>query len=185
MQPFSVELIINGQSHLLQVEPSESLLHVLRHRLALTGTKDGCRSGDCGACTVLVDGVALNACLLLAVRLNGKRIETVEGLSRDGQLHPLQSAFLETGALQCGYCSPGILMSAKALLQANPDPSLEEIREALAGNLCRCTGYNRIVEAVQLAAARMRQETGPPPIADSPTGPDDLRLGNQTPGPGG
>ena len=152
-----IELVVNHQRYALEVEPGETLLHVLRHRLVLTGTKDGCGTGDCGACTILVDGVALNACLLLAVRLQGKSIETVEGLSQDGRWHPLQAAFMETGALQCGYCTPGTLMSAEALLRVNPDPSEHEIRVALAGNLCRCTGYNRMVDAVRLAASRLRQ----------------------------
>ncbi len=161
-----IALHVNHQRYELEIEPGETLLHVLRRRLGLTGTKDGCAAGDCGACTVLVDGTAFNACLLLAVRVQGKQIETVEGMYRDGQWHPLQAAFTETGALQCGYCTPGTLMSAKALLQVNPDPSEEEIRVALAGNLCRCTGYNRIVEAVRLAASRMRTAT---PSADVPS----------------
>jgi carbon-monoxide dehydrogenase small subunit len=161
-----IALHINRQRYELEIEPGETLLDVLRRRLGLTGTKDGCAAGDCGACTVLVDGVAFNACLLLAARVQGKSIETVEGICQDGRWHPLQSAFMETGALQCGYCTPGTLMSAKALLQVNPDPSEEEIRMALAGNLCRCTGYNRIVEAVRLAASRMRAAT---PSADVPS----------------
>jgi len=152
----SIALHVNRQRYELEIEPGETLLHVLRHRLGLTGTKDGCAAGDCGACTVLVDGAAFNACLLMAVRVQGRQIETVEGMCQDGHWHPLQTAFMETGALQCGYCTPGTLMSAKALLHVNPDPSEEEIRTALAGNLCRCTGYNRIVEAVRLAASRMR-----------------------------
>jgi aerobic-type carbon monoxide dehydrogenase small subunit (CoxS/CutS family) len=151
-----IELQVNRRPYLIDVEPGETLLQVLREKLSLTGTKDGCSAGDCGACTVLVDGLAYNSCLLLAIRCQGKQILTVEGLAEDGILHPLQRAFIEHGGFQCGYCTPGMLMSAKALLDENPDPSEQEIRVALAGNLCRCTGYSKVIESVQAAAVTMR-----------------------------
>ena len=151
----SVELLVNGHTYQLEIEANETLLYVLRERLGLKGTKDGCQAGDCGACTVLVDGLTFNACLLLAVRLQGRRIETVEGLTKNGSLHPLQKAFIEHWGLQCGYCTPGMLMSAKALLDRNPHPGEQRIRTALAGNLCRCTGYIKIVNAIQAAADEM------------------------------
>jgi carbon-monoxide dehydrogenase small subunit len=132
------------------------LLEVLREDAGLTGTKHGCEQGECGLCTVLIDGLPQFSCLTLAIEAEGCEIRTVEGLARGGELHPLQQAYVETGASQCGYCSPGMLMSALALLEQNPAPTRDEIREALAGNLCRCTGYLAIIDAVELAAARMR-----------------------------
>jgi aerobic-type carbon monoxide dehydrogenase small subunit (CoxS/CutS family) len=152
----SVELYINDTVYVVEVSPLETLLEVLREKLGLFGTKYGCGSGDCGACTVLVDGKAFNSCLLLAIRMPGKQITTIEGLAKSEQLHPLQQAFLEHGALQCGYCTPGMLLSAKALLDENPSPTEQDIRVALAGNLCRCTGYKKIFEAIQDAADVMR-----------------------------
>mgnify|MGYP000350853301 CR=1 FL=1 len=152
-----IELHINGHAYILEVEPWDTLLYVLREKLGLMGTKYGCGSGDCGACTVLVDGDAFNSCLLLAVRMQGKQITTVEGLSVDGKLHPLQESFIELGALQCGYCTPGVLMSAKSLLDKNPAPTEDEIHRAMAGNLCRCTGYQKITQAIQAAALKMRE----------------------------
>jgi carbon-monoxide dehydrogenase small subunit len=151
----TIELFINDRNYKLEVEANEILLDVLRERLGLNGTKDGCREGDCGACTVLVDGLPLNACMLLAIRMNGRRIETIEGLAQEGTLHPLQQAFVEHWGMQCGYCTPGVLMSAKALIDRNPHPDESAIRAALSGNLCRCTGYKKIVKAIQVAANEM------------------------------
>ncbi|MCX2722345.1 (2Fe-2S)-binding protein [Roseibium salinum] len=152
-----VELIINGDSHDVIVEEHRSLLDTLREEAGLTGTKKGCDVGDCGACTVLVDGQPVNACLMLAVEASGKRVETVEGLqSASGALHPLQDAFMRHGASQCGFCTPGILMMARQLLEENPDPTDEEIRFGLSGNICRCTGYTKIFDAIRSAAQEMR-----------------------------
>jgi aerobic carbon-monoxide dehydrogenase small subunit len=147
-----IELLVNGIVYPLEVEAWDTLLDVLRDQLGLKGTKYGCGKGECGACTVLVDGQALNSCLLLAVRLQGKAILTVEGLAKNGQLDPLQQAFIDNGAVQCGYCIPGMLLSAKALLDENPHPTNGEIADAMSGNLCRCTGYQVIIEAVHIAA---------------------------------
>ena len=151
-----VALNINGDAYELAVVPSHTLLEVLREDARLTGTKHGCEQGECGLCTVLIDGRPQFSCLTLAIEAQGADIRTVEGLATSGELHPLQQAWGETGASQCGYCTPGMLMSAQALLERNPSPSRTEIREALAGNLCRCTGYQAIIEAVELAAERMR-----------------------------
>lgn len=151
-----VALNINGDDYELAIAPSHTLLEVLREDARLTGTKHGCEQGECGLCTVLIDGRPQFSCLTLAVEAQGSEIRTVEGLARGGELHPLQQAFGETGASQCGYCTSGMLMSAQALLEHNDSPSRAEIREALAGNLCRCTGYQAIIEAVELAATRMR-----------------------------
>jgi carbon-monoxide dehydrogenase small subunit len=151
-----VALNINGDAYELAIVPTHTLLEVLREDARLTGTKHGCEQGECGLCTVLVDGRPQFSCLTLAVEAQGCEIRTVEGLATDGELHPLQQAFGEKGASQCGYCSPGMLMSARALLESNPSPTRGEIREALAGNLCRCTGYLAIIDAVELAASRMR-----------------------------
>jgi carbon-monoxide dehydrogenase small subunit len=153
-----VSLMVNGETHALALEPNVTLQEVLREHLGLTGTKKGCDTGECGACTVLMDGMAVNSCLVLAVRAEGKEITTIEGLARGGDLHPLQRAFHELGAIQCGYCSPGMILSAKALLERNPNPSQREIQEAISGNLCRCTGYVKIVEAIEAATSRMRAE---------------------------
>ena len=153
-----VALNINGEAYELAVVPSHTLLEVLREDAGLTGTKHGCEQGECGLCTVLIDGRPQFSCLTLAIEAEGSEIRTVEGLARNGELHPLQRAWGEMGASQCGYCTPGMLMSAQALLERNPAPSRTEIREALAGNLCRCTGYLAIIDAVELAAARMRSE---------------------------
>jgi carbon-monoxide dehydrogenase small subunit len=147
-----VSFIVNGIAHELAVEPRRSLLEVLRYDLGLTGTKKGCGIGDCGSCTVLVDGVATFSCLTLAIQVDGCSIETVEGLAQNGKLNRLQQAFVDYGAIQCGYCTPGMLMVATELLNRNPHPSENEIRKALSGNLCRCTGYQKIVEAIQAAS---------------------------------
>jgi aerobic carbon-monoxide dehydrogenase small subunit len=151
-----VTTMINGEHHDFLCEPRQSMLEVLRDVLELTGAKEGCLTGDCGACSVIVDGRPVCSCLMLGVEANGKDIRTVEGLANQAQLHPLQTKFLEDAGLQCGICTPGFLMSAKALLDSNPDPSEAEIRYALAGNLCRCTGYDKIVHAVMDAARAMR-----------------------------
>lgn len=150
----SVILTINHKEYDLTLEPNETLLEVLRDRLELTGTKRGCDTGDCGACTVLMDGKPVNSCLVLAVRTQGRHILTVEGLAEGEKLHPLQAAFQDKGAVQCGFCTPGMLMTSKGLLDENPYPSTGEIREALSGNLCRCTGYIKIIEAVSSAAGK-------------------------------
>ncbi|HHY93544.1 MAG TPA: (2Fe-2S)-binding protein [Firmicutes bacterium] len=151
-------LHVNGHQHELDVEPRETLLDVLRDRFGLLGVKVGCEAGECGACTVLLDGMPIVSCLFLAVWAHGKSVLTIEGLGGpDGRLHALQEAFLEAGAVQCGYCTPGMILSAKALLDKNPHPSRSEIRDALSGNLCRCTGYKKIVDAVELAAAKSDQ----------------------------
>lgn len=147
-----ITLTVNGETELLEVESHRTLLQVLREDLDLTGTKDGCNSGECGACTVLFDGEPVNACLVLAVEAEGHEVVTVEGLAQDGTLDPLQRAFIKRNAVQCGFCTPGMIVSARALLNRNPRPSEMEIRQAIAGNLCRCTGYTRIVEAVQEVA---------------------------------
>ena len=152
-----VRLNVNGENVELAIAPSHTLLEVLREDAGLTGTKHGCEQGECGLCTVLIDGLPQFSCLTLAIEAQGSEIRTVEGLAQGGELHPLQQAYVETGASQCGYCSPGMLMSAFALLERNQTPTRDEIREALAGNLCRCTGYLAIIDAVELAALRMRR----------------------------
>jgi len=156
-------LTVNGEPRALAFATHHTLLEVLREECRLTGTKHGCELGECGACAVLLDGEPVLSCLVLAAECDGRRVETIEGLRTDNALHPLQAAFADLGAAQCGYCTPGILMVAKALLDRDPDPSDAAIREALSGNLCRCTGYNRIVDAVAWAAATLRGEDRPPP----------------------
>ena len=151
-----IRLRVNGEDCELLIPPSKTLLEVLREDLALTGAKEGCEDGTCGACTVLLDGKPVRSCLVLAVEAEGKEILTIEGLSKGEELHPLQEAFVNYGAVQCGFCTPGMILTAKALLDSNPDPSEEEIREAISGNLCRCTGYVKIVEAIAEAARRLR-----------------------------
>ena len=151
-------LTVNGEPHETLFAPYKTLLEVLREDLQLTGTKHGCELGECGACTVLVDGQPQLSCLALALDCEGRDIRTVEGLSRGPGLHPLQAAFADFGGSQCGYCTPGVIMTAKALLDRNPAPTREEIKSATAGNLCRCTGYQQIVEAIEGAAAMLREE---------------------------
>ncbi len=146
---------LNGREVEAEVEPNTLLLNLLRERFHLTGAKYGCGIGECGACTVLLDGEPILSCLTLAVEVDGREVTTIEGLAEDGELHPLQRAFLEEGAVQCGFCTPGMILTAKALLDENPNPSEEEIREYLKGNLCRCTGYINIVKAVKRAAEEM------------------------------
>jgi len=147
-----LQFTVNGKAREADIEPDARLIDVLRDHLDLTGTKEGCGEGECGACTVIMDGVAVNACLVPGMQARGREVLTVEGLERDGELDPLQKAFIREGAIQCGYCSPGMLMSSKALLMRNLHPSEAEIRLAIAGNLCRCTGYTKIVKAVQAVA---------------------------------
>ncbi len=144
---------LNGEEVTKLIEPDALLLDVLREHLGLTGTKEACGEGECGACTVLVDGQPVTSCLLPALKAQGREVCTVEGLASGGELHPLQKSFIEHGAVQCGYCTPGMLMSAKALLDRNPHPSEQEIKEAISGNLCRCTGYVKIVEAIKAASS--------------------------------
>jgi carbon-monoxide dehydrogenase small subunit len=150
-----VKFTVNGKPEFVRAEPHVLLLDALRDELGLTGTKEGCGTGDCGACTVLVDGEPVCSCLTLAAETDGCAITTVEGLAPGDELHPLQAAFIEMGGLQCGFCTPGILVAAAALLAENPAPSDFEIRESLAGNLCRCTGYDKIITAIEVAAERM------------------------------
>jgi carbon-monoxide dehydrogenase small subunit len=156
MEDIEIQFNVNGTQRTVRTAPYRSLLQVLRDDLGLTGTKDGCSQGDCGACVVVMDGRAVNSCLVLAPQAGGKRVITIEGLAVDGELSLLQEAFAEKWGLQCGFCTPGILMSSYALLQRNPDPSTEEVRRAIAGNLCRCTGYTPIVNSVQHAAKMSR-----------------------------
>ncbi|GFN22313.1 MAG: (2Fe-2S)-binding protein [Thermoanaerobacteraceae bacterium] len=151
-------LKVNGREIQVQAPPGITLLELLREYLSLTGTKEGCGKGECGACTVLVDGMAVNACLFPAAKAEGREVTTIEGLARGEELHPLQEAFISEGAVQCGFCTPGMIMSAKALLDREPHPSREQIKEALSGNLCRCTGYVKIVQAVEKAAEALAQE---------------------------
>ncbi len=152
------QLTVNGETHEVVFAPYKTLLEVLREELGLTGTKHGCELGECGACTVLVDGEPLLSCLVLAIECEGRTVQTIEGLARGPELHPLQAAFADFGGSQCGYCTPGVIMTAKALLDKNPDATKEQIKEATAGNLCRCTGYQQIVEAVEGAAVQLRGE---------------------------
>jgi carbon-monoxide dehydrogenase small subunit len=167
MAPFPIEsqktaqirFMLNGEEVDVSFAPYKTLLEVLREDLGHTGTKHGCELGECGACAVLLDGKPVLSCLVLALECSGRKVLTVEGLCSDGRLHPLQDTFADLGAAQCGYCTPGILVTAKALLDANPHPSRDEIREALSGNLCRCTGYLQIVEAVEAAMVKIADET--------------------------
>jgi carbon-monoxide dehydrogenase small subunit len=150
----TITLTVNGVVERLDVPSNMTLLQMLREKLALTGTKNGCEAGECGACTVLLDGEPVNSCMVLAVEVDGRSVVTVEGLAPEGELSPLQEAFVDHNAIQCGFCTPGMLMAATALLSRNPHPSEQEIKQALVGNLCRCTGYVRIVEAIEEAADR-------------------------------
>ncbi|OGL41649.1 MAG: (2Fe-2S)-binding protein [Candidatus Schekmanbacteria bacterium GWA2_38_11] len=144
-----IELKINGDFYEIAVKPSKRLLSVIRDDIGLTGTKEGCGKGDCGACTVLMNGKVVNSCLVLAIEAQGKEIITIEGVAENGDLHPVQQALIDYGAVQCGFCTPGIVLTAKALLDENPNPSEEEIRDYLSGNICRCTGYVKIVQAIK------------------------------------
>ena len=154
-----VNITVNGKDYNLEVKPSATLLELIREDLQLTGAKEGCGVGECGACTILMDGKAVNACLVLAAEANGKNTTTIEGLAQDEKLHPLQQAFVELGGLQCGFCTPGMILSAKALLDVNNNPTDLEIRKGLEGNFCRCTGYTKIIDSVRMAAKMMRRKT--------------------------
>jgi carbon-monoxide dehydrogenase small subunit len=147
-----MKIKVNGQAYDVAAQPWRTLLDVLRYELQLTGTKEGCGTGSCGACTVLMDGQAVNACLVFCAEAEGKEITTIEGLAQAGKLHPLQQAFMDEGAVQCGFCTPGVILTAKAFLDSNPRPTEAQIREAIAGNLCRCTGYDKIVRAIMSVA---------------------------------
>ncbi|HET7009532.1 MAG TPA: (2Fe-2S)-binding protein [Anaerolineales bacterium] len=159
MSQLPIQLNVNGQEYFMEVEPHRTLLEVLREDLALTGTKSNCQEGECGACTVMVDDRAVNSCLFLAVRAHGKRIMTIEGLAGQGKLHPVQEAFIRYGGVQCGYCTPGFIVSAAALLATHPRPTGEELTRALAGNICRCTGYVNIRRALRAAIEAGRNAT--------------------------
>lgn len=165
-----LSLTVNGNDFELLVSPERTLLDVLRRDLGLTGTKENCREAECGVCTVLVDGEAVNSCVLLAVQCRGRRITTVEGLTEDDTLHPLQTAFLKHGAVQCGYCIPGMILTAKAYLDRNPCPTEGQVREALAGVLCRCTGYQKIIAAVLAAAEALAGQQPAPAAVGAPAG---------------
>lgn len=156
----TIKLKVNGYVHELMVKPHQTLLDILRDNLQLTGTKEGCGLGECGACTVLMNGKPVNSCLILALEADGAEILTIEGLAQEGNLHPVQKAFVEKGAIQCGFCTPGMVMATVELLNENPKPSKEEIRKGLIGNLCRCTGYIKIIEAVEEAAQKMIEGRG-------------------------
>ena len=153
-----VQLKVNQKSYQVAVEAHHTLVQVLREELGLTGTKIGCAEGDCGACTVLLDGQAVNSCLVLALQADGHEITSIEGLAEGNQLHPLQQAFVEQGAIQCGFCSSGMILTAKQLLDKNPSPSAAEVRAGIAGNLCRCTGYQKIAEAIEIAAVKLSDQ---------------------------
>lgn len=155
-----IEFTLNGEKYKKNADPGKRLVDFLREDMGLTGTKEGCGEGECGACTVMLDGRAVHSCLVLAGQINGKRLLTVEGLARGGELSPLQKAFIEHGAIQCGYCTPGMLMSSAALLAENPSPTEDEVRTALAGNICRCGDYSAIIDAVLDAAERYKKEGG-------------------------
>jgi len=144
-----IKFTLNGEEIVLDVSPHWTLLRLLREKLGLTGTKEGCGIGECGACTVLLDGMPVNACLILAPKVEGRKVETIEGLGNREFLHPLQKSFIDHGAIQCGFCTPGILMSSKALLEKNSNPTRDEIKDAISGHLCRCTGYHQIIEAIE------------------------------------
>ena len=151
-----IRLKVNGNEYELKVKPSTTLLDVIREDLGLIGAKEGCGEGECGACTVIMDGKAVNSCIMLAVQADGKDIITIEGLANGGDLHPIQQAFVEIGGLQCGFCTPGMVLSTKVLLDNNQNPTDEEIKKGLEGNFCRCTGYTKIIESVKAAAQKMR-----------------------------
>jgi carbon-monoxide dehydrogenase small subunit len=161
IEKMNVTLRVNGDEYDLLIHPHRTLAEVLREELHLTGTKQSCNEGACGTCTVLLDGLPVRSCLLLAMEMEGREIMTIEGLARENELHPVQQAFVEHYAIQCGFCSPGMILVAKALLDKNPNPTEEEIRDAISGNICRCTGYAKIVEAIQAASQAMRATNRP------------------------
>ena len=153
-----ITLTVNDTRYTLYIKPQATLLDVIREDLGLIGAKEGCGEGECGACTVLMEGMAVNACLILAIEADGKKITTIEGLAKGAELHPIQQAFVDVGGLQCGFCTPGMILSTKALLDRNQNPTDEEIKKGLEGNFCRCTGYTKIIESVRVAAKMMRGE---------------------------
>ncbi|MDP8214916.1 MAG: (2Fe-2S)-binding protein [Candidatus Euphemobacter frigidus] len=157
MEEITVQFMLNGKAVRVETPPAFTLLRLLRERLGLTGTKPGCERGECGACTVLLDGEPVNSCLILAPQVEGREVLTIEGLADGDKLNPIQEAFIEKSAVQCGYCIPGMIMSATALLDTNPEPSRDEIKTAISGNLCRCTGYTKIIRAIEVAAERIRK----------------------------
>lgn len=154
MEKHIIRLRINAEEHELHISASETLLEVLRERLSLTGAKEGCQDGSCGACTILLDGKPVRSCLILAVEAEGRDILTIEGLARSEELHPIQEAFINQGGVQCGFCTPGLILTAKALIDSNPEPTETEVKEAISGNLCRCTGYTKIVKSIVAATKR-------------------------------
>ena len=166
MAETEIEFNLNGRQQRVSAEASQTLLYLLRDKLELTGTKDGCSSGDCGACVVMLDGRPVNSCMVLAPQAENSSVVTIEGLAKDGELHPVQRAFSETWAFQCGFCTPGMLVSCYALLESNDNPTREEILTAIAGNFCRCTGYQGVVKAVQQAAAELRAANGSEVVLD-------------------
>lgn len=153
-----IQITINEKIYNIEINPNMRLLDLLRDKLGLIGTKEGCGEGECGACTVIMDGESVNSCMVMAFQANGSEILTIEGLEKDGELHPLQRAYMEEGSVQCGFCIPGMIMSTKALLDKNPEPSRDEIREGMSGNLCRCTGYNKAIDAAQKAITYLKEE---------------------------
>ncbi|MGI9860758.1 (2Fe-2S)-binding protein [Moorella naiadis] len=160
MAAFHLEMKVNGELVAVDIDPGMRLLDVLREVLHLTGTKEGCGEGECGACTVILDGELVDSCLVLAPQAQGKEVVTIEGVAAESKLHPLQEAFIEAGAVQCGFCTPGMILAAKVLLDRNPNPGRQEITRAISGNLCRCTGYAKIIKAVEMAASKLKTEAG-------------------------
>lgn len=160
MKEVDIAFTLNGARTRVTVPANTTLVSLLRDRLGLTGTKIGCDKGECGACAVIIDGRSVNSCLVLAAQVDGREVTTIEGLEKEGKVHPIQEAFIEEGAIQCGYCTPGMVISAKTLLDGNPDPSDDEIRVGISGNLCRCTGYTKIFAAIRSAATKLEKERG-------------------------